>query len=228
MMRPDTRIRIYNAAEDYIYGLHRTEITAKYNITDTTYYRWLKSKPWADAVAGRVRQEREPPVRMKNRYEDLPSVHVAAQRYVAHGKPPLQKFSELTSIPVYRLEMWMAYPFWEESVLYAEHRANREKKPPKLGEGKRIPKHLLKQAVFLFLAGWSFKEIGNAVGRSHWSIQDWRDTQAWEDMLDELMLDKLMMHLLDKGTTIEQMFQDILRSQGFGLAGGEIGTKEGN
>lgn len=228
MMRPDTRIKIYNAAEDWIYGLHRTEITAKYNITDTTYYRWKKSKEWEDAVAGRVRQERESPVRIKSRYEDLPAIHVAAQRYVAHGKPTLKKFAELTSIPVYRLQEWMSYPFWEESVLYAEYRANREHQPPKLGAGKGIPKHLLKQAVFLFLAGWSYKEIGAAVGRSHWSIQDWRDTQAWEDMLNEVMLDKLMMHLLDKGTTIERMFHDILNSQGFTASGGEIGTRERN
>ena len=38
-------------------------------------------------------------------------------------------------------------------------------------------------------------------------------TDAWVEMTDEILLDKLMMHMLDTGTTVQEMIRKIMASQ---------------
>ena len=215
MMKPNTVIRIYRAAEDWVQGLLIKEIYEKHHVSSPTFYEWMETDAWNEAVAGRVRQKRKPFVRFE-KYDDLDSVKFAAQRWVAFGKPSVEILSEKTGILTTRLEKWMSYPFWEYVVIYAEHRAKREEnKPPGLVKaGPKFPNALLKQAVFLHLAGWKIKEIAPAINREWQTINDWKRTDAWYHQEDEIMLDKLMMHLLDKGMTTQEMFRAFCESQG--------------
>ena len=220
MMRPETRIRIYYAAEDWVQGLRPREIQAKYNISAYTYYEWKKTDAWDEAVGGRERQERPAPARY-NRFANLPVLKSAAIRWVKLDKPPLHEYAEQFGIPAKELEKWAETPFWEATVLYAEHEIARERKrkarskpiKPRVSFGKCFPMHLFKQAVFLSLAGWPYKRIGEAVNRDRATIADWALTDEWKDMQEELMLDKLMMHMLDTGMTIQQMVREAVASR---------------
>ena len=214
MMKPETRIRVYFAAEDWVQGVRRKEILAKYDISSSTYYRWMKSAAWEKAVAGRVGQERPPTTRYP-KHTELDAMRTAAIRYVAVGSPPIHEYADQLAMPVSRLEEWMETAFWKATILYAEYKkATVEKaKNATVKAGKRFPYDLLRQAVFLSLYGWSAEKIGPAVGRSPWTIRDWEKTDAWAEMTDELLLDKLMMHMLDTGTTVQEMIRKIMDSQ---------------
>ena len=216
MMQPETVIKVYRAAEDWVQGLTRKEILAKYNITPPTYYRWKRSEAWTHAVGDRERQERQPAVRY-DRYNNLPYLKSLATRWVASGKPPLHEYAATLGIKLEELEDWASTPFWESAVLYTEHHRERRKKRKskrfRFKAGRKFPHHLLKQAVFLYLAGWPNERIGPVIGRSPRTIETWKDTDAWDAMVDELMIDKLYMHVLDIGVTIQEGMQRIMDSQ---------------
>lgn len=63
MMQPQTRLRIYRAANDWVYGLTIREIAAIHDRSEWTIYQWKLTDAWAEAVAGRERQKRKSLVR---------------------------------------------------------------------------------------------------------------------------------------------------------------------
>lgn len=138
-----------------------------------------------------------------------------AQRWVNLDKPNMNEFSEKTGMSVRELNRIRNLSFWQVAVMHAEHNKSlKEKKRKSLNNGENIPKHLLEQAVFLWLAGWSYKEIGDAVGRHFSTIKYWKSTQAWADSEEEVLMSKLKMHLLNKGITIQDMLNQIFKSDG--------------
>lgn len=208
MMRPETRLRIYQAADDWVHGLTVAEIAAKYDRSKWTVYQWKQTDAWAEAVAGRTRQKRKSPVRY-NRFDDFSALELTAKRFVALAKPPKHVFAKEIGLSKKKLDTYMQSPFWEPTVLYAAHFAEREKKRKKRTRdaGRNFPFHLLKQAVFLDLAGWSSQEIAPVVGRNYRTVQGWQQMDAWFEMRETLLLDKLMMHMLHTGLTIQDLFR---------------------
>ena len=110
----------------------------------------------------------------------------------------------------------MELPFWKSMVLYAEYDAEQKKiwEKARREAGVQFPFHLLTQAVFLDLAGWSSQEIGPAVGRKARTIEGWRRMTAWHEMRKSLLLDKLSMHILNRGMTIQDLFDQFCVSHG--------------
>lgn len=208
MMRARHTIQIYRAAEDWVSGTSIEDIAQKYNRTVSTIDSWKRSDAWKAAVAGRERQKRESPARIAKN-EDLETIKVTVEKWVALGKPHATEFSERTGIRLSRIEKWMELPFWESMTLYAEHRAKirqRVAEKSKRKVSRKFPMHLLKQAVFLSLAGWTLPQISRAVGRSVPTLRDWLETDAWDEQQELIMLDKLLMHLIDTGLSLDQMY----------------------
>lgn len=206
MNRLSTILLIYQAAEDWVQGYTNAEISRKYNRGKTTVFRWKRSKHWTDAVAGREQQKRKSPAR-RPKGDELLAIKAAVDKWIGLGKPNATEFSAQTGMPLDRLEKWMALPFWESMRLHAEHReARRIHKEPVVKVGNKFPMHLLKQAVFLWLAGWSLPEIGPVINRRVPTLRDWMLTDAWAEQIEKIMLDKLLMHLIDTGFTIDQMY----------------------
>ena len=129
-----------------------------------------------------------------------------AHQWVLENKPPAEGFSKTSGVAIGDLKKWMETPFWHSAVMTAEWEQQKTKRRRKHApKGKRIPKDLLKQAVWLHLFGRPKPYIGYAVGRSVSTLKAWEKTVAWQDMKEEVLRDKLLMHLLDQGLTIQQV-----------------------
>ena len=213
MMMPETRLKIYYAAEDFILGYTRQEILDKYDISTATYYRWKYSPAWEEATAGRERQKRKPVVTY-DRFTELPTLKVTATRWVEIGEPPIAEYANRIGMPESRLREWMDMPFWEHTVAYARYKEECRKKQPKTKMRKAhwLPRQLVIQAVLYSLAGWKTRKIAKEVGRSSRTIQRWRYTDLWKELTDELMLSKMMMSLLDTGMTVRDLLPRIMAS----------------
>ena len=199
MMRPETQLRIYRAACDWLSGYSIKELAVIYQRTEWTVYAWKKTQVWAETVAGRVRQEPKTPAKYKPDH-DLFLIEFAAHLWVTRGKPSRREFAKKFGVPEKDLECWMASHFWVYTVRQAEHQAEHKKhrEGPKKQVGFKFPHHLLEQAVSHYLAGWTMKQIGAAIGKSHWTVMDWRETDAWNDIQEEALLEKLKNHVLTK------------------------------
>lgn len=207
----ERNIQICQAAEDWVHGYSYKEIAAMHDKHVDTIKRWKKTEMWQKAVAGRVRQKRKTPVRVDKR-EELKTLRVIAYRWVALGKPSLVAFADEIRMPFDKLKMWSETPYWELSVLQADHeKARKEKrKNSKKKSGENIPYGLLKKAVFFYLSGWSTTEIGFVVNRTNRSIKSWTKTAAWEEMIEEVLMDQLAMHILHRGITVQEMYQHMV------------------
>ena len=129
-----------------------------------------------------------------------------AHRWVLANKPTFEKFADTTGLELELLRRWQDTSFWKNAVVQAEYDQERAKKRKKgMRSGAKLPKHLLEQAVFLWLAGKTYPEIGSAVGRSPVTVFEWRKTVAWDEMKEQVMQNKLRMHLLDQGMTIREV-----------------------
>ena len=67
----------------------------------------------------------------------------------------------------------------------------------------------MKQAVVYYLCGFTFEKIGKQVGRSERTMRDWTKTRMWEEMVDEVMLDKLMMTVVDMGLAAQDVAKNL-------------------
>ena len=218
-MRPKTRLRIIQASEDWMQGYKETELAAKYGCKVAVTHTWKRTPLWKKCVAGRVRLKRKPPVRY-DVSQDIKMIRVTAEKWVQLGKPVLSEFEKHIRVDIGKVEYWMTLPYWEEFVLYAESRKERKERLAKRKEkhekqpGWKMSKYLLIQAAFLHLAGWSTEEIGKAIGTCKMTVWKWQQTNTWIDVCEEVMADKLLMHLLDYGMTTEDMYRKMCASQG--------------
>ena len=57
------------------------------------------------------------------------------------------------------------------------------------------------------------EQIGTALRRSLRSIEDWKKTEAWAEIVEEIMREKRMMHMLDIAMTGQAMMRKIMASQ---------------
>ena len=214
MMRPETQLRIYRAACDWLSGYSIKELAVIYQRTEWTVYAWKKTQVWAETVAGRVRQEPKRPAKYKPDH-DQSLIEFAAYLWMARGKPPKEEFAIKFGMPQKDFERWMASPFWAYTVRHAEAQA--EHKEHQAGSkrqvGFKFPYHLLKRAVSHYLAGWTMKQIGAAIGKSHWTVMDWRETDAWEAVQEEVLLEKLKNHVLTKNWTTGALYQERRKRQ---------------
>ena len=125
-------------------------------------------------------------------------------------KPPVKEFAVDVGLTEKQLEEWMDTPFWESCVQYAVHieeQKTRRRMNAPLGKG--IPKHLLEQAVVLWLAGWSRPYIAPMVGRKERTLRDWQKTVAWMEMEERVMLDKIRMSLINNHLTLRQIISEV-------------------
>ena len=137
-------------------------------------------------------------------------MRITAYRYVLMKSPPPEKFAKEIGITLKQLKDWMATPFWDSCILYAEHEEElRKRRRDKAPSGAGIPKHLLEQAVVLWLAGWSREYIAPMIGRAVSTLRNWELTIAWEDMKERVMLDKLRMALIDNHLTLRQILSEV-------------------
>ena len=213
-MRPDTQLRIHKAADDWLSGYSIKELALIYQRTEWTIYAWKKTWVWAEAVAGRVRQKPKTPKKY-NPDHDLSLVEFAAHLWMARGKPPKEEFAIKFGMPEKDLERWMASPSWAYTVRHAEAQTEHQKHQagPKRQAGFKFPHHLLERAVFLYLAGCTMKQIGAAIGKSPWTVMDWRETDAWEAIQEEVLLEKLKKHVLTKDWTVDDLYQERRKRQ---------------
>lgn len=214
-MLPETRYNIYNACEDWLIGYSAKELAAKYKRSLPTISRWMHTGEWAKCVAGRNRQKKKSPTSI-DKHQDLYSMQVAAIRWVAFGKPSAAELADRLGTLLSTIEKWMDTEYWEGCVAYAEGQVAREQRmySRRRRNGPKYGDFRLKQAVFLELAGWTIKEIGPAVGRAYATIQDWKYTDVWVLMREEVMLSKLLMHMADRGMSTQDMYVAICKSQG--------------
>ena len=215
-MLPKTRYNIYNACEDWLIGYTAKELAAKYQRSLPTISRWMHTGEWKKCQAGRTRQKKKSPAQV-DKHQDFYSMQVAAIRWVAFGKPSAVDLAHRLSTAVDTIQKWMDTEYWSGAVAYAESQVAREQKMYKRRrrKGPQYGDFRLKQAVFLELAGWTIKEIGPAIGRAPATVQDWKYTDVWVLMREEVMLSKLLMHMADRGLSTRDMFEAICRSQGF-------------
>ena len=142
--------------------------------------------------------------------EELIRIKFLAQRWVYLDKPNSIEFSKQVEISRKKVKEIMNVPFWNTAVMHAEHeRAAKSKKMENAPSGKRLPKHLLDQAVFLWLGGWSFREIERAINRKPRTLEYWIATSAWQEAKERIMIDKLKMHLLNRNMTIQDLLKKI-------------------
>ena len=213
MMRIETRIRIYRAAEDWVHGYLAKHIAARHNISVRTFYRWKKTEAWKRAIGNRPRQRRMKPV-VNLELREIEAIKAAASGYVEVGKPPLTEFADYWGVPVSRLEKWATTLFWHDAVLYAEHKVSVKKKAAEalVKVGKKFPIDLLRKAVSLSLYGLSARAIAGEVGRTERTIKNWKKTDAWIQAHEEILNDQLKMRIRDVSTTINEMARQIVAS----------------
>lgn len=214
-MLDKTRIRIYQAAEDFVQGYSLKQLSEKYKRSLSVISSWKKTKAWQQVVKGRVRQHRKTPAPY-DRTKNIATIQAIAHRWIAMGKPPNKKFAMEIGVTLKKLKEWMDSPFWEITVLNAEDEIEKRKEwaQTKKRKGDRIKPHLLKQAVFLYLAGWDMKDIAPHVNRCVSSIKYWHSTEAWAEMQRKIELDKLLMSIMHFGLTVQDMYLAICESQG--------------
>ena len=211
-MRSATESLISQAAEDWIQGDEPEEIARKYNRSIRTVYNWMNEKQWTTIVTGRERQKREPKVPYDAHLPELSEIKKTAQRWVELGKPTIDQLPYKIYVSREKLQTWVKLPFWDIAVRYAEYEVLRKKNREKVGP--RFPYDLLKQAVFLSLAGWHSSEIGPAIGRKQSTIESWKKIPVWKDLQQEVFLVKIELHLQYKSMPIQELFEKFSESQG--------------
>ena len=141
-------------------------------------------------------------------------MRLSARTWVFANKPDTHVFADMVGVSTKEVLEWHESPFWQTAVIYAEDEYKREQERNKdAPSGHRIDKDLLEQAVFLRLFGWSLKRIGKAIGRSHRTLERWVLTQAWAEMKEKVMLDKLKMHIFHQAVAVKDFLSAVVERQ---------------
>lgn len=207
LSRLDTDILARNAAEDWILGDNVESIARRYNRSKMTIYRWMKKEIWINAVKGRVRVKKKK-VR-RNRFQDIGKIEHTAKQWVVLDRPEPRELAKYLGMTESKVISYMESTLWERFVLF-EERLNERRKARDIPDlGDKIPVHLLEQAVFLRLAGWRYKDIIPVIRRSKRTLIRWSQTEAWAEMREKILLDKLFVLAVDDGVTVREMYDRI-------------------
>ena len=209
-MTPRDRLTVRQAAEDWLEGLTVEEIGRKYGRHKANISRWQHRPEWKEVVEGRERMKRRPRVAV-SRKALLDAMQLVAYQWVLMGKPSLPVLAEKVSREESQLEEWMESPYWKTCVRHAEDERQVDINP-KISDRyteERLPIHLMEQAMIFWLAGWNDKDIGEAVGRSRWTVVQWKTTKIWKRLKEEVMLNRVYMLLIDNHLTLRQVLREV-------------------
>ena len=141
--------------------------------------------------------------------DHLISIKALANRWVVAGKPNSIEFEKKHRVSRKRFQKASSDPFWETAVLYAEREIEKAEEDGDMPSGERLNKDLVKQAVVLRMCGWDFADIARAVNRNRRQMFQWKKTKVWRDIAEEVLLDKILMHLIYKGSSAQDFLDSI-------------------